>query len=267
MTDGRDAEPDWFGLYTSWEAQQESFNRNREARFRMMVSVVRAAVGERPRLLDVGCGPGPLSRRLLTALPGARMVAVDVDPVVQRIGREVHGNAGGRLAWVRADLARPGWARALPAGRFDGAVSTTALHWLGRRELGRFYAELAGRLRPGAVFVNGDYLPWGRPKARLGRLAEAIRRRDLARASRAARWAPWRDWWRTVERIPALAPELAERRRRFASSHPETEHVSVDDHVRALARAGFTDVDVVWQYLEDRVLFARRGPARGRPSR
>jgi trans-aconitate methyltransferase len=55
--------------------------------------------------LDLACRPGSLSQRLLARFPGARVIAVDIDPVMVAIGRSALGTVDGRLRWIEVDLA------------------------------------------------------------------------------------------------------------------------------------------------------------------
>ncbi|MGH7687623.1 MAG: class I SAM-dependent methyltransferase, partial [Candidatus Dormibacteria bacterium] len=137
-----------------WDAQQQGHIPDREERFAAITEALAAQAGERPRVLDLGSGPGSLSARVLQRLPESQVVAVDTDPVLLRIGREAL--AGDRVHFVDADL-RGDWEATLPAGPpFDAAVSTTALHWLKLAELLPFYRRLASVLRPGGLFLDGD---------------------------------------------------------------------------------------------------------------
>jgi SAM-dependent methyltransferase len=185
------------------------------------------------------------------------VVAVDYDPVTLRIGQGALGDFHGRLTWVDAKLGAPGWIGRLPQRKFDAAVSTTALHWLPRDALRALYRDLGRLLRKGGVFLNGDHLPWGADDRQFNRLAEAVRRQHYRGVPLSKEWTAWREWWEHAEKVPGLAPYFAERKRRSAH-HPRTEEISSDLHVDALRRAGFRDVGVVWQYLTNRVLFARR---------
>lgn len=248
----------WQRWYARWERQQESFNPNREARFSAMLDVVAASTHARFTAVDLGCGPGPLAIRLLRRFPAARCLAVDYDPVVLRVGEGAWGSFGGRLRWVDAHLGRPGWSRTLGVRRVDVAVSTTALHWLEARVLPRFYRELARLMRPGAVFVNGDYLPWGRDQPTLARLAERVRRLRFRGVHLDDEWAAWKAWWDAAERDPELGALFPERERR-QSQHPKHGDVPLSAHLRALRRAGFGTAAVVWRDLADAVLYARRG--------
>jgi len=249
--------PNWKRLLEGWDAQQESFNPDRERRFSAMFDVLAASLPRRFVALDLGSGPGSLSVRLLRRFPSARVVAVDYDPVTRRIGEGALGSYGGRLTWVDAKLGRPGWTEQLPARRVDAAVSTTALHWLPAGDLRRLYRDLARVIRRGGVFLDGDHLPWGREAPGLARLAEGVRRVRFRGVRLDREWKAWTDWWDAAEKVPALRPFFAERKRRSAQ-HPRTGDLPLSVHVAALRRAGFRDVGVVWQDLTNRVLFARR---------
>ena len=247
----------WQRWYRRWEEQQESFNRNRERRFSAMLDVLEATVGRRFTALDLGSGPGALSARILRRFPRARAVAVDYDPVVRAVGQGALGTVGGRLRWVDADLGACDWDRSLLPGRFDAAVSTTALHWLARPRLDRLYRDLGRRLRAGGVFLNGDRLPWGQDAPALARLAEGVRR--LRRPGRRRRdgWDAWEAWWRDAEHDAELGPLFGLRAERHCQ-HPQHGDEPLSVHLRALRRAGFRRAEVVWRDLEDGILFAQR---------
>lgn len=222
-----------------------------------MLDVLEATLGRRFTALDLGSGPGSLSARILRRFPSARVVAVDYDPVVRRIGEGALGTVGGRLTWVDAKLGSPGWSERLPGRRYDAAVSTTALHWLTAAALTRLYRDLGRLVRPGGTFLDGDQLGWGKSERELARLAERVRASRSSHARSAARWGGWRRWWRDARRVPALRAAFAEHDRRGAS-HPDRTDLSLDQHVRRLRAAGFRTVATVWQDQENRVLFARR---------
>lgn len=249
--------PDWKEWLRRWDEQQQTYLPYREWRFRTILDVVEATVGGSGRVLDLGSGPGSLSLRVLQRFPRARVVAVDYDPVVLRIGQGALGSQGGRLTWVDTKIGGPSWTDHLPGGKFDAAVSTTALHWLPPASLRRVYRDLGKLIRPNGVVLNGDRLPWGPEDPRLQRLAGRVRKVRLKRAERRVDWGAWRRWWRDAARVPELASSFAEQRRRRAQ-HPKERALPLNDQIRALRRGGFRTVAVVWQNIEDRVLFAQR---------
>ena len=248
----------WSSLLKGWDAQQESFNPLREQRFRAMFRALDASVPRRFTALDLGCGPGSLSVRLFRAFPRARVVAVDYDPVSLRVGQGALGNFGGRLTWVDAKLGAPGWTDRLPRGKFDAALSTTALHWLTEPTLRALYRDLGQTIRRGGVFLNGDHLPWDERSKGLSQLARRVVERRWGKLSTGAEWSAWKAWWDAAEKVPALGPFFEERARRAAEHPHHQKEVPLPVHEDALRRAGFRETGVIWQDLSNRVLYARR---------
>jgi len=222
-----------------------------------MFDALEASVPKRFTALDLGCGPGSLSVRLLRRFPRARVIAIDHDPVTLRIGRGALGSFGGRLTWVDAKLGTSGWTDRLPLGKVDAALSTTALHWLPRADLASLYHDLGHRLRRGGVFLNGDHLPWDPRSRGLTQLAERVRKRRWGSGGLGPEWKAWQAWWHAAEGIPALRTYFEERGRR-AAHHPRHGDISLAFHEATLQRAGFRDIGVIWQEFSNRVLFARR---------
>lgn len=254
----RRREPDWTGWLARWDEQQESFNSERERRFSVMFDVAEAVLGRRFRALDLGCGPGSLSARLLRRFPATRVVAVDDDPVALTVGQGALGATGRRLQWVDARLGSRGWTARLPRGRFDAAFSTTALHWLQPPDLRRLYMDLGRLLRAGGIFLNGDRIASGPRERSMAHLAERVRRVRFRGRSLTSEWAAWHRWWREAAKVPELRAAFEERERR-RGGHPTDGDTPLETQVRFLHQGGFADVRVVWQDLENRILFARRG--------
>ncbi|HYK92539.1 MAG TPA: class I SAM-dependent methyltransferase [Thermoplasmata archaeon] len=258
MVPRRPPRPEWKRWLASWDRQQESFTPDREARFSLILDVLESELPPRFTALDLGSGPGSLAVRVVRRFPRARVVAVDFDPVALQIGQGALRSWADRIDWVDADLNRSEWTAALPAPRFDAALSTTALHWLGRATLTRLYRDLYRRMKPGGILLNGDYFPGPASPGGLRALSRRVHAIRQSGPRRTGGWDSWREWWRSVEKEPRLAEAMQARRRRFPHFHPSTNALPVAWHERAIRRAGFRDVGVVWQEFEDRLLFARR---------
>src|ERR687894_237669 len=228
----------------SWDRQQEGYMPDRELRLAALVDLVSAVGGPAPRVLDLACGTGSISRRILARLPGARTVALDVDPALLAIASATVG-ADGHVRIVRADLGDPAWADALGESGFDAVVTATALHWLPEPALARLYRDLRDLVRPGGVVANADDMP----AAGLPRLTEALARLEgRRRAEQYADGRPdWDAWWDLAAADAALAPAGAERRRLFGGDHPPSFVPPAEWHVQALADAGFAESGVAWR--------------------
>ena len=104
---------DWLDWLRRWDAQQEGYIPEREARFTAMFDALAELLPTPFVALDLACGPGSISQRLLARFPDARAIAVDLDPVMLAIGRGALGTVDGRLRWIEADLASPDWLETL----------------------------------------------------------------------------------------------------------------------------------------------------------
>jgi SAM-dependent methyltransferase len=244
---------DWIAR---WDRQQEGYLPDREERFTALIDAVEALDRPDPVVIDLGCGPGSLSARLLERLPKATVVPVDADPLLLGLGRAAYP----RLTFVSLDLRRPGWTGSLGLDRpADAAVSTTALHWIAPADLQRVYAELAGVLRPGGLLLNGDHLDSDDTSPVTARLERTVHDRETERRFAGGRPEDWREWWDAVAADPAFA-DLNLARTTAGADHSGSESHLLSTHVAALRQAGFGEVGTLWQRGNNRLLCAVRDP-------
>ncbi|WP_236246641.1 trans-aconitate 2-methyltransferase [Streptomyces sp. CC210A] len=248
------ATTDWEAWQDSWDRQQEWYMPDREERFRVMLDMVEACVGTAPRVLDLACGTGSITKRLLERFPNATSVGVDLDPALLTIA-EGYFAGDGRVRFVRADLTDPGWTALLPDGPYDAVLTATALHWLNVGPLAALYGQLAGVVRDGGAFMNADRMIDGTtPRINAAERAHRHAAMDRAKAQGVPDWA---EWWRLAAEDPVLAGPTAER---FAiyGEHADGETPSAQWHTRALLDAGFGEARTVWASPSDALVLALR---------
>ncbi|MFE7134860.1 class I SAM-dependent methyltransferase [Streptomyces sp. NPDC057638] len=243
---------DWRAWQTSWDRQQEWYMPDREERFRVMLDMVEAAVGTAPRVLDLACGTGTITDRLLTRFPDATSVGVDLDPALLTIARGTFASDE-RVTFVTADLADPDWTAALPHTSYDAILTATALHWLRMGPLATLYGQLAGLVRDGGVFLNADRMP-DRSTPRVNALERAHRHAGMERA-KAAGALDWAEWWAVAAADPVLA-EATARRFEIYGSHADGETPSLGWHVETLRAGGFGEARAVWGSPSDAMVLA-----------
>jgi tRNA (cmo5U34)-methyltransferase len=139
--------------------------------------VVRAAAAATPAarsLLDVGCGAGNYSLKLLQALPGLDVTLLDLSrPMLDRAVARVQPATRGRVRAVQADVSQdpkspdPGiFGRAfdLGQGRYDVILAAAVLHHLrGDDEWQGTFARLYAALRPGGSLWIADLVAHDSP--------------------------------------------------------------------------------------------------------
>jgi trans-aconitate methyltransferase len=248
----------WHEWMQRWDGQQSGYLPDRDQRFTAMFDVLEALLPERFVALDLACGPGSISQRLLHRFPYARCVAVDFDPVLLLLGQNVLGDMQSRLRWVEVDLRDPAWHNQIGEEQVDAVLSTTALHWLPASKLVQVYDRLGKLVRPGGVVMNGDEFEFGAHMPTFRQIAEFTHERmdrDIATQSGAEDWSTW---WENLKREPGMGDLFAERQRRVIDRAHHDSHAIVELHEAALRDAGFREVGVIWQHMGNRVVMGVR---------
>ncbi|GGU56132.1 class I SAM-dependent methyltransferase [Streptomyces bacillaris] len=243
---------DWRSWQESWDRQQEWYMPDREERFRVMLDMVEAVVGPAPRVLDLACGTGSITDRLLRRFPDATSTGVDLDPALLAIARGTF-EGDDRVTFVTADLKDPEWTARLPHTSYDAVLTATALHWLHREPLAALYGQLGGLVRDGGVFMNADRtIDPDTPRINAAERAHRHAGMDRAKAAGALDWA---DWWALAAADPVLAGPTAER---FAiyGEHADGDMPSAAWHARTLLDSGFGEARTVWASPSDSLVLA-----------
>ncbi|NYE42900.1 SAM-dependent methyltransferase [Streptomyces fulvorobeus] len=243
---------DWAAWQTSWDRQQEWYMPDREERFRVMLDMVEAVVGPEPRVLDLACGTGSITDRLLKRFPQATSTGVDLDPALLAIARGTF-EGDGRVTFVTADLKDPSWTERLPFDSYDAVLTATALHWLHSEPLAALYGRVGQLVRDGGLFMNADrMIDTSTPRINAAERAHRHAGMDRAKAAGVLDWA---DWWALAAKDPVLAAPTAERFEIFGE-HADGDMPSAEWHARTLRGAGFAEARTVWASPSDSMVLA-----------
>ncbi|MFB7587440.1 class I SAM-dependent methyltransferase [Streptomyces sp. NPDC056169] len=243
---------DWAGWQQSWDRQQEWYMPDREERFRVMLDMVEALVGPKPRVLDLACGTGSITDRLLRRFPEATSTGVDLDPALLAIA-EGYFAGDERVTFVTADLKDPAWAARLPHDSYDVVLTATALHWLHSEPLAVLYGQLAGLVRDGGVFMNADHMiDTATPRINAAERAQRHARMDREKAAGVLDWA---EWWALAAKDPVLAEPTA-RRFEIYGEHADGDTPPLGWHADTLRAAGFGEARAVWASPSDALVLA-----------
>lgn len=152
----------------------------RDAAARLAERVAALPLPSAPRVLEIGCGTGHLTRALLPRI-GGDWVVTDIAPAMVA---ECRRQATQACRWLAMDGESP----ALAAGRFDLIVSSLAMQWFA--DLPAALERLMPLLAPGGRLViatlgDGTFAEWHEAHRRLGLSAATLRfpaMDDFARA-------------------------------------------------------------------------------------
>lgn len=198
----------------------------------MLDAVARCLSPQSQRILDLGCGTGGLSMKVLKSCPTAQVVALDYSPRMLEFASdklETAGYAPKQWTGIQADFGD--WANhqlEIKDG-FDACVSSLAIHHLTDEMKLKLFSRIRESLNPGGVFWNADPVLPESPA-----LSEAYQsvREDWA-AQQGASLAEIRA--KTGKSTP------------YGYSNPD-QLATLDAHLQMLKTAGFESVAVPWKY-------------------
>lgn len=171
------------------------------------------------RVIDLGCGTGTISRKVLESFPNARVTCLDA--------------AANMISMARAKLADYPNARFQAADfngynfdeTYDVIVSSLALHHLvsDQDKIG-FYGKIFNALTPNGVFYNADVV-----------LASSNSVQELYIRK-----------WKEFMRRQVSDDEIE--RKWMVTYAAEDRPARLIDHLAWLKQIGFTELDVIWKY-------------------
>lgn len=178
-----------------------------------------STTGGRPLVVDLGCGTGELSRRLLEAVPDVRVHGIDLAPAMVERAREKLTRRGREVTFAVGNILEAD----LPP-EAAGVISALAVHHLEGLEKAALFRRLFASLAPDGLFVLGDAVD--------------------GESSRATRYyeARWVDHMREAGLDESeIGSVLAdhERNDRFST---------LTEHLAWLRAAGFREVECLWKY-------------------
>lgn len=192
------------------------------------------------RVLELGCGTGALSLRILARCPSVQLVTIDYSPRMLALAQEKLHRAGygDRVVWLEADFGA--WADhpdgAIQTGdplvlrnKFDACVSSLAIHHLEDAITQKLYRAVQQQLQAGGCFWNADPV-----------LPESPMLETIYQAARHA--------WATQHGIDltAVRSQMGNSIQQGYSGPDRL--ATLAWHLTALTQAGFTTTAVPWKY-------------------
>ena len=202
----------------SYDVAIRRFIPHYDAMIGAVLAVLDDALGETPRVIDLGAGTGALSAAILDAIPRARVTLVDIDPAMLAV-------AGARVArhGARAELGTASFHDPLPP--CDAVVASLSLHHV--RELERkrgLYEQIHGALRPGGMLISAD---------------ATVHDDGLERARTFREWSSWM----ANHGISDIAARAL-----FAKWAGEDRYLPLSVELDLLAAAGFAHPECFWKH-------------------
>ena len=107
-------------------------------------------------LLDIGCGAGNYSLKMLGKIPGLNCLLMDLSmPMLARAKERVSANTSGKVETMQEDILKA----ALPENQFDIVLAASVLHHLrGEADWKNVFQKIHRSLKPGGSFWISDLI-------------------------------------------------------------------------------------------------------------
>ena len=197
----------------------------------MLDAIALCVPSESKRILELGCGTGELSLKVLQQCPHAELVAVDYSPRMIDFIQEKLDSNGERDRVKALQLDFGAWANdeTEVGDNFDAVISSLAIHHLSDEMKAKLFQKSARCLNPNGRFWNADPV-----------LPEFPELSDIYNESR-QRWAQ-----KQGLDLDAVRNRIGKSEDQGYSSHDQL--ATLDSHLQMLQAAGFSKTAVIWKY-------------------
>lgn len=241
---------DWPLWMSRWDRMQEYYLARREERFATIAALIGQTQPDGGVVLDLGCGPGSLTRRILEAIPNVRVIGVDAEPALLALAEKCLGSFADRAELVFADCVDPGLWETITTP-LAAVVSSTALHWIAPTNLAALYETIHGKLAPGGIFLNADHAA-----SSMGQVHSMWQDKRYAGFASSRPEFDWRGFW------AGYSEALGTDARTFQPAEGSVEDgMPLSWHFDKLRAAGFGAVDCFWRCDGDAIYGALKNPA------
>ncbi|WP_392535605.1 methyltransferase domain-containing protein [Nostoc sp. C117] len=185
------------------------------------------------RILELGCGTGELTLKILKRCPNAQVIAVDYSPRMLQFAQDKITAAGYQQQWTGIQADFGDWTNNPEkfniGSEFDGCVSSLAIHHLHDEMKLKLFEQIAASLTQDGCFWNADPT-----------LPESPALVEVYKAAR--------EEWAIQEGISLT--EIGAKRGIISTEgySSQDQLATLDDHLQMLTKAGFKTVAVPWKY-------------------
>ncbi len=241
--------PKWRRAYSEQRASQydqfiNAGAMNYDGALKSILEMAARSARTPKRILELGAGTGGLTGLLLEKFPRAEVVGVDSSPEMLERARSKLAAAGPRLRLECATFEEI-CGRGAALGKFDLVVSSFSLHHMDHERMRALFGEIRRMLEPSGEFIVADYVL----------------------SSHADLQGKYEDVW-VDYRMRGMEAQLGVKldKSEVARLHSETKEAegdnpaSLENLLRWLREASFTDVDCHWKYFCYAVFGGTRAP-------
>ncbi|RCJ27246.1 SAM-dependent methyltransferase [Nostoc minutum NIES-26] len=185
------------------------------------------------RILELGCGTGEVSLKILNRCPDAQVIALDYSPRMLQFAQDKIAAAGYQQRWIGIQADFGDWANNPQeldiADKFDACISSLAIHHLQDEMKLKLFQRIAASLSQDGCFWNADPV-----------LPESPTLAEVYKSAR-EEWAAQQG-----TSLTEIRTKLGTSSTQGYSSQDQL--ATLNAHLQMLTTAGFKTVAVPWKY-------------------
>ncbi|MSR85748.1 class I SAM-dependent methyltransferase [Candidatus Uhrbacteria bacterium] len=192
------------------------------------------------KVLEVGCGTGQTSIRILEADPRIKVVSVDTDEKLMEKAKKVLADMADRIEFIHQDILSV--LTAMPDQSMDAMASGLTIHNFTTEYRLEVMKEVARVLKSGGLFVNADKYAFDDPEAHAKSLKEQIDSFEMF----------------DTMHIPGL--DIPKLKKGWVEHYQEDEKTKIteSEQIKMLEDLGFKDIKVIFRESMEAVITATK---------
>ncbi|MBS3081897.1 class I SAM-dependent methyltransferase, partial [Candidatus Pacearchaeota archaeon] len=139
---------------TEYALFEKAYPHFKELQERIALEICKYAKDRNLSVLEIGCGPGPTSDKILSSNENINLTAVDNEGIMISQAKEYLSNYGDRVKLVEDDALS--FLRGVSDASFDAVASAWTIHNFTLEYRENIIKEIFRVLKPSGLFVNGD---------------------------------------------------------------------------------------------------------------
>ncbi|MBN2547099.1 MAG: class I SAM-dependent methyltransferase [Spirochaetes bacterium] len=240
-----------------WESMQDAYVPYRNERFDFINDLVKYLFTDRAdiRILDIGCGTLSFSSKFLNYSENIKIVGVDYHPLLYWLSCQKYMD-NEIVELMLLDIRKDHEWEKINEKNFDLIVSSTALHWLGKNNLVKVLNKSFSLLSAGGYFINIDHMRNGNND--IQNFVENERKKIYEKEFKDNNIKNWDRYFNDFSALinkPDLQDEI---NRKFGKWEGIEEGLTFKEYREIMEKIGFNDIDTIWQYLNDRIIIAKK---------
>ena len=229
----------WQNWIKRYDRMQEKYLVKRSERFDIIARLIKTVCPNPKLIVDLGCGAGSLTIKLLEEFNSAKVYAVDLDPAILLLAGHRLKHFKNRAQIVQSDITKMDWNKYIGA---DVVASATALHCLKAEGLEVVYQQIYKILRKGGIFLNADHS--GSSNNLIQRYWESNREQMLREQGQSA--DDWDGFWQKF--LSELGDDARiERQKALGQWQGTEEGMPLQWHLKKRTQYGFENADCFWR--------------------